>query len=803
MVDTRKFSEFVDGGNLENDDITVGLRSGNTKFDNPLPMLPPGTTAERPTVPDAANNWRLRFNTTDGKYEYYSTTTSQWETVESSGGGSTVLALLASHASGEGASLVGLEDQGAVVSKTVQDLANATLIAQTDNGTIANGQFLEDLDTGIMKSTTSTGVVSVLTDSEGITAVIDDYTMATASDTSLATSESIKEYVDNSVTPSYPITLALDYATTSSDFTNITYNNGASGVGATITSNVNGALTVDGANPNTNDLVLVKHGTIEGTFTAYMNGIYDVTDTGDASNPFVLTRSTAFDEVSEFTEGDAFSIANGSVNSGTTWVLSNAPTAIAADDNEASYIGYANNTSDQVSGFVNLIKNQSVYGIKAFEEPVIINRLLSANYMVFGNTPTNIEDAASYGYIEFNDPFGGYQFVGVGAPLSLLSDATITITPGTGNNLEIVTSSGGLLEINSTTGVDGIIDDDTMATASATTLATSESIKAYIDSVIAMFNFLSPVRVATTGNFASTYDNGSSGVGATLTATSNGAASIDGVSLSLNDRVLFKDQTTNTENGIYYVTTVGDASNPAVYTRSPDFDTPEEMTAGEIATVTEGTTNANTGWLLTSTVTTVGSDPIIWVDFIPDITNVVTLNGAQTITGAKTFSATTTFSGDVDFGLTDGQLLIGDTGNPANKATLTAGTGVTINNSSGSIEISASGGGLGTATIAGTSDTAVVNTRYIALNSGQTTLTLPSTFSVGDIVELVGSTANTGGWVIQAPAGDTVRVNNSTTTSGGTVTSDTEAGQVITLIADVANTSWVMTSTVSTILTTA
>lgn len=152
---------------------------------------------------------------------------------------------------------------------------------------------------------------------------------------------------------------------------------------------------------------------------------------------------------------------------------------------------------------------------------------------------------------------------------------------------------------------------------------------------------------------------------------------------------------------------------------------------------------------------------------------------------------------------TNGQLLIGSTGATPALGTLTAGAGVSITNGAASVTIAATGGGLTVATISGTTQSAAVNTKYYALNSVQTTLSLPSTYAVGDIVALVGSTANTGGWVVTANTGDTIRVNNGTTSAGGTITSAAIAGQTIYLECDVANTSWVMTQTVSTILTTA
>lgn len=150
-----------------------------------------------------------------------------------------------------------------------------------------------------------------------------------------------------------------------------------------------------------------------------------------------------------------------------------------------------------------------------------------------------------------------------------------------------------------------------------------------------------------------------------------------------------------------------------------------------------------------------------------------------------------------------GQILIGTTAGAPTAAAINSGTGIIVANGSGSITISATGGGLAIATISGTTQSAAVNTTYIALNSGQTTVTLPAVYAVGDIIRLVGATANTGGWVLTAAAGDTVRINNATTSAGGTVTCTAVAGQCIEVVADVANTSWVMTSTASVLLTTA
>lgn len=115
---------------------------------------------------------------------------------------------------------------------------------------------------------------------------------------------------------------------------------------------------------------------------------------------------------------------------------------------------------------------------------------------------------------------------------------------------------------------------------------------------------------ATTANLTTTYNNGTSGVGATLTATSNGAISIDGGSPSLSQLILVKDQSTTYQNGLYIVSQVGDGSNPFILTRYIGFDEAFEIPLGINIQIINGTSNADTIWIEASVVSTIGTDPI-------------------------------------------------------------------------------------------------------------------------------------------------------------------------------------------------
>lgn len=214
---------------------------------------------------------------------------------------------------------------------------------------------------------------------------------------------------------------------------------------------------------------------------------------------------------------------------------------------------------------------------------------------------------------------------------TVLGSSTHTVTLNTSNNTSVTLPTTGTLISSSSSVIDGL--NSRIINVLDPTSAQDVATKAYVDSYAQGLNVHNPARVATTATLTATYSNGSSGVGATLTNSGSQAAiSIDGVTLSLNDRVLVKDQSTQTQNGIYYVSTVGTVSTNWVLTRVTDFDNSPvgEVTAGDFLYVTEGSSNANKSYVMTTTGTiTIGTSNIVFAQFSGSGTVTVTSPNLQ------------------------------------------------------------------------------------------------------------------------------------------------------------------------------
>lgn len=217
------------------------------------------------------------------------------------------------------------------------------------------------------------------------------------------------------------------------------------------------------------------------------------------------------------------------------------------------------------------------------------------------------------------------------AEINILDGATLTTTEL--NYVDGVTSAI-QTQIDTKSPIASPVFTGTVTLPADPASALQAATKQYVDNIAAGITFDTAVQVSTISALpAVTYSNGSSGVGATLTKSTNGAiGSIDGYALSVGDRVLVKNQASALENGIYQVTTLGSGSIPFVLTRPTDADTNTKIKYGKFVFVQNGTLNGGFGFINTSPTNpiVIGTDAITYTTF----------NSAQTTVAGAGLSKT-------------------------------------------------------------------------------------------------------------------------------------------------------------------
>lgn len=172
--------------------------------------------------------------------------------------------------------------------------------------------------------------------------------------------------------------------------------------------------------------------------------------------------------------------------------------------------------------------------------------------------------------------------------------------------------------------------------------------KAYVDAAISNLDYHEAARyMAVAALPAYTYSNGSSGVGATITANAHGVWTIDGQTLTVGDRVLLPDKyggsnvaAAASDAGIYTVTVVGTSGVSTVLTRALDFNTATANLIGTIAAgaaifVVTGTAAAGSSWIMTQeSAITVGSTSLTWTQMGAAGSYSAGSGGALTLTGS-------------------------------------------------------------------------------------------------------------------------------------------------------------------------
>jgi len=198
--------------------------------------------------------------------------------------------------------------------------------------------------------------------------------------------------------------------------------------------------------------------------------------------------------------------------------------------------------------------------------------------------------------------------------ISADADGDITLDPNGNGNINLNATGTGVINANSVRITN--LADPTGAQDAVT--------KAYVDAVKTGLDVKNSVLIATDAELDATYSNG------VLTANNNGTinsatgvtgqvdAGSNAIALAQGDRILVKDQTTGADNGIYDVTTVGDASNPFVLTRSADADnSPNAEVSGGMFTFVEDGFYRDSGWVLASPDgdVTLGTDALTFTQF--------------------------------------------------------------------------------------------------------------------------------------------------------------------------------------------
>lgn len=434
MVNTIKFSEMAQGGDLATDDKTAGLKGGqNVMFNNPNPNLEPGTTATRPPV-SPSMHYRLRFNATIEAWEYYSPVHS-WVTLASSTGITSITGTL---------NQIDIDNT---------DPTNPILFLASN--LIFPGVIGGDID-------------------------MDNHNINHLPLPTTADNPATKGYVDGLV---LNIIAACNYATTA-NLAGYTYNNGASGVGATLTAPSNAAFTADGATPSLNDRIFVSFQTDQAE-----NGVYVLTQTGNLSNPAILTRASDYNNASQMHAGDEVRVVGGNTLAGSKWMMTQT-SPITVGTTPITWLEVS--VPDNV--FVTLATNQTITGQKTFTQPLDLispdmtvgtNRNDAANKVWRPQIP-NYNLADGYFVPFFSSATNAGNTVSIGGGTSLGNAASAinffsapnTTTP-TGTLIADINNSG--LRLGAGARVNFITNDNTMAAASATNLYTGGATKTYID----------------------------------------------------------------------------------------------------------------------------------------------------------------------------------------------------------------------------------------------------------------------------------------------------------------------------------
>jgi collagen type VII alpha len=518
----------------------------------------------------------------------------------------------------------------------ISAVGNANVLVVTGTGANINGTLSVSGNTTIGNITAGSGTGGTISGANLVSANYITGTLTTAAQPNIT---SVGTLTSLSVSGNANVG---NIGATNGVFTNVSGNGSqlSSITGANITGQVGNALVAGtvytNAQPNITSIGTLTSLAVTGNITggnANVTGqLISTVATGTA--PIVVTSTTQIANMNVATAGSATSATNAAA------LLQNTSTATTV---------YPTFTTSSANGNSSAVINTSIsanLGNASITATTFVGALSGAATTA-GTVTTNAQpNITSVGTLTTLSVSGNANVGNIGATngvftnvsgngSSLTSITGANVTGQVGNALVAGTvytaAQPNITSVGTLTGLT-LSGNVNMGTKNITSLADpvaaqDAATKNYVDTTAQGLDPKASVVYATTTTlFGSgyTYNNGTSGVGATLTSSTNGAISIDGSTPTAGDRVLVKNEagafvnnTTQSAafNGIYTVTQVGSGALPFILTRAVDFDVAAEMSSA-FTFVEAGTTNADTGWVCTTNnPITVGSTSIAFVQF--------------------------------------------------------------------------------------------------------------------------------------------------------------------------------------------
>ena len=399
---------------------------------------------------------------------------------------------------------------------------------------------------------------------------------------------------------------------------------------------VNDQITIDGVvltNTDVGTRILIKDQDVPNSKT--QNGIYTLTSISGAN--FVLTRASDYDETSKISTGSYVFVEEGDTNANTGFVLVTQGT-ITLDTTELEYTIFskpgsvlAGDGMTKIGNTINVIGSDTIL---ANADSLEVKSSGTEHQVLLSVGNSNL--AAAYGQVRLDQSTavsGTLPLSLGGTGVSVFSTPNALVSTNNDNDMletvleisDVVTETSTHTLVNKKFGDDLDMCDNRIINVNDPIDSNDAANKQYVDDmaigstevnnlIATKISYIDPVIVASTINIDDISNIMINTVNdIEIKGTFSGSISIDGILLSDGNRILLKDQTNGSENGIWEITISG-----ASFTldRPTDYMDNTTIKYGSHIYVQKGLINANKGWVLTTTGTvTVGTTVLTYTQF--------------------------------------------------------------------------------------------------------------------------------------------------------------------------------------------